>query len=357
MDSTPTSPSEYAPPPPAYQVSQDEFDQKISDAVRQSSATRPPAFDADGWPIYNEAAFEDVAASYRQSSQSQGQSSEGVRRGTRMDRRRDITDVKPRLQPQRPSERRRRNANVQPTPAIELPPELLEDEERGSTPPPPFTMIGPDLNGPPFEEVVRLSYHPPDSRAASPLSSPQRAPPRELPHFASRPLSSNSQHSSAPSVSPLSNRPVANRLSSPMTSHVDFDPSVAYAKTTTYYPDAQRSQLEPFGANAFYNTAVASQLTSALPTSQRHDYRDMSSQSLYHHRATPSLSMAVSPVRRSDEQHYPLFAAQPSAPNFPQPHHAIHSPPSPSFPTARPTGPRWSVGETQSVRAVYQGRR
>lgn len=49
-------------PPPAYQISLEEFDQKTSHAVQLSSTTTLPV-DEDGWPIYNAAAFEAVAES------------------------------------------------------------------------------------------------------------------------------------------------------------------------------------------------------------------------------------------------------------------------------------------------------
>src|SRR5712691_3594723 len=54
------SPTDVAPPP-SYQMSVDEFDQKTSRALQLSSST--PQIDEDGWQIYNPTAFEAVAES------------------------------------------------------------------------------------------------------------------------------------------------------------------------------------------------------------------------------------------------------------------------------------------------------
>lgn len=58
-------------------------------------------------------------------------------------------------------------------------------EDRVATPPPPFTATGPSLDGPPFEEVVRLDYVESESQAASPLEPtyypPAHSPPARSP--------------------------------------------------------------------------------------------------------------------------------------------------------------------------------
>lgn len=51
-----------AAPPPSYQMSVEEFDQKISRAVQLSSSSSLQT-DEDGWQIYNPTAFEAVAES------------------------------------------------------------------------------------------------------------------------------------------------------------------------------------------------------------------------------------------------------------------------------------------------------
>ena len=52
-----------APPPPSYQMSVEEFDQKTSQAMQLASSTPYPV-DEDGWPIYDPAAFDAAAESY-----------------------------------------------------------------------------------------------------------------------------------------------------------------------------------------------------------------------------------------------------------------------------------------------------
>ncbi|SRR6266702_689879 len=63
-------------PPPSYQLSQDQFDRKTSQAIQLSSSIHQPIIDEEGWPIYDAAAFEAVAKSYEQSPH--GSSSAGL---------------------------------------------------------------------------------------------------------------------------------------------------------------------------------------------------------------------------------------------------------------------------------------
>ena len=52
------------PPPPSYQMSVEEFEQKTSRAVQLSSSSTPTLqIDEDGWPVYDPSAFEAVAES------------------------------------------------------------------------------------------------------------------------------------------------------------------------------------------------------------------------------------------------------------------------------------------------------
>jgi len=54
---SPTSPTDIVPPP-SYQISQEEFDQKTQNA---------PEVDEDGWPHYDPAAYEAVAENHERS--------------------------------------------------------------------------------------------------------------------------------------------------------------------------------------------------------------------------------------------------------------------------------------------------
>jgi hypothetical protein len=69
------SPTDFVPPP-SYQISQEQFDRKTSHAIQLSSSIQQPIIDENGWPIYDEAAFEAVAKSYEHSPP--GSSSAGL---------------------------------------------------------------------------------------------------------------------------------------------------------------------------------------------------------------------------------------------------------------------------------------
>jgi hypothetical protein len=76
------------PPPPSYQISVEEFDQKTSRAMQLASSTPYPV-DEDGWPIYDPAAFEAAGESYEDppsSSSSAGFPSAETNRQVRLGR-------------------------------------------------------------------------------------------------------------------------------------------------------------------------------------------------------------------------------------------------------------------------------
>lgn len=77
-----------ARPPPSYQMSVEEFDQKTSRAMQLASSTPYPV-DEDGWPIYDPAAFDAAAESYENppsSSSSAGFPSSETNRQVRLGR-------------------------------------------------------------------------------------------------------------------------------------------------------------------------------------------------------------------------------------------------------------------------------
>ena len=65
-------------PPPSYQISQEEFDQKSSQAIQLSSSTTSFAIDEGGWPVYNAAAFEALVESYEPEHSPPASSSAGI---------------------------------------------------------------------------------------------------------------------------------------------------------------------------------------------------------------------------------------------------------------------------------------
>jgi len=160
----------------------------------------------------------------------------------------------------------------------------IDPDEENGTAPPPFEHEGPDLDGPPFEEVV-LAYDGSASPSPSPLTSPQLV---EVP-LPSRPLSPPSPlgeqiHPSRPSQPrPYIPRsfPLPRRISHRMgprppartqTPHVGFDPSVAYAGSDTGIHPRSSNQIST-NATALYNSAVSSYLTipaSSKPVSQQY---------------------------------------------------------------------------------------
>jgi hypothetical protein len=76
MSSPPVSPTGLMPPP-SYRISQNEFDQKTSQALQLSSSTTIDV-DEDGWQIYDAAALESVAESNEHHHSPPGSSSAGV---------------------------------------------------------------------------------------------------------------------------------------------------------------------------------------------------------------------------------------------------------------------------------------
>lgn len=133
-----------------------------------------------------------------------------------------------------------------------LPPE----ENLPNEPLPPFTAVGPSLEGPPFEEVVRL---PPRLLPASNIDSPPQSPldSVESDTLPDPPESSNrrgygeSYHLTSPRQLVASSMPPT--VSVPPSSHplpMRFDSSMAYAKHNNV--NVSSSEEEPVDASAFY---------------------------------------------------------------------------------------------------------
>lgn len=221
------------PPPPAYEFTQQEFDQKISHALEQSRA----AVDEGEWEVWDEAAFAAAAAaltvsdnstpavagasssrspppprpalassSFPSSHNGDGRSNYSNEEGTATQ---PLRIVKKSREPsvkekERPSwyadagldghQRSASTSSRQRAPnslhvANSLPNHSTEpvhlEEDREPTPPPMFEAVGPSLEGPPYEGYgepqpqqpgLVMAYAPGDSRPASPLQSPTTSP-------------------------------------------------------------------------------------------------------------------------------------------------------------------------------------
>ena len=258
------SPRDFVPPP-SYQLSQEQFDRKTSHAIQLSSSIRQPIIDEDGWPRYDPAVFEAVANSYEQSPY--GSSSAGAdipRHGrqasyTGLPPSTDSMKVRssfsflPFYRPHihsfsqtRSSERRRRNQQSDP-----------DYPDRLATPPPPFSATGPSLDGPPFEEVVTMSYDapPPDSQLRPPSLSPvtQPAPLRlaspgpsqRYPDPSTRRQTHTNPYQPHRMAPPPPNIPSRLTPSSAI-SRLEFDPQMAYGR------NGGHSSIQGGGASSFY---------------------------------------------------------------------------------------------------------
>lgn len=259
-DSSPTD----IVPPPSYQLSQEQFDRKTAHAIQLSSSIRQPIIDEDGWPIYDAATFEAVAESYGQSSSAGPQDADIPRHQSQasfpslppppesMKVRSSYLPYSSSI-PQkfnefslqtRSSDRRRRNHNADRD---------FPSEPREATPPPPFTPTGPSLDGPPFDEVVTMSYRAPDpptqNRRASRSPVTHPIAPGRSQRFSDPQIQTQFQ---APPPNPYDSfrRPpvqpdIPSRLIPSSTrTRVEFDPQLAYGRNS--------NNATVQGASSFY---------------------------------------------------------------------------------------------------------
>ncbi|THH15507.1 hypothetical protein EW146_g4979 [Bondarzewia mesenterica] len=408
MSHSNNSPTDYAPPPPPYRLSQDEFDQKISQAIESSLSAPAPMriVDEDGWPIYDETAFEAVASSYRRSSG--GSSSAQQHMGQDTWGKQGLDDVKapvPTANTQPLRIRRRNNSSQKALQDPVARTRLVDSARSGSprphhsslisgdpraSPPPPFTPTGPSLDGPPFDDVVRLSWDGLDSRAASPLASPQPSVTGDLPHVLPRfdrsgpsATSIRHQHLSLPPPSrPINRRgnprPVTTDYTIPLghhataSSHLDFDPLSAYGK---HQPDHAETPVASSSQQAitFYNHAVASQLPSPYASAEQFDRGRLLNASPYTVPRGASPLPPHGPSRQPDRGQTmsiyhgmpPSDASSANLPPFPRPMSASpgYNQPSSTFDSQSQysvdTGTigsrqQWAASEAQLIRDLYQ---
>ncbi|KAG9218919.1 hypothetical protein CCMSSC00406_0000967 [Pleurotus cornucopiae] len=197
----------------------------------------------------------------------------------------------------RPSPPQGTNARTEVPVEVSIPPdnqhEVVDDhesdEEDRSAPPPPFTPVGPSLDGPPFEEVASLSYTASGSTPPSPLASPPtpisqlpphnradhrqtyqespsnlqqqpRTPSRASATRMSMPMPSVNNAAPAPRVRPTTAVPPPRRLQPNQGPQIEFNPYTAYGRRNDLMSRTPPAQV--IDASAFYNSAVSAHIAS-----------------------------------------------------------------------------------------------
>ncbi|KAG7096920.1 hypothetical protein E1B28_004322 [Marasmius oreades] len=275
-----TSDQDESIPPPAY--TEQEFERKVSNVIQASLAD-----DQDEWEEWDEAKFEAAALQAQSSMSSSRPSSSGKK-------------LPPCIYPPEKLARELHSPSshslgqssnarkINHPPTLELPQshhQLLSpgdihygDDENTSAPPPAFTGVGPSLDGPPYEEVVRLSYNPYTREQISPrLPSPswssrrEDIPPRpssaatSIHSYLSEGLGSHeeshNQRNLYPSTYSRQSANYAPRVQ-PAIPRMDFNPAVAYERPVpSELPATTRSHAQPIDASAFYNSSISSYLS------------------------------------------------------------------------------------------------
>ena len=213
-------------PPPAY--SEQELDQKISAALEASLNASQPS---NEWEEWDEAKFE--AATRRLTEQTTSSSSRlysekcAQMESVQSWKKTQSTGSSSHTAPAEPS------CSVPETP-------MVDDEDDHLIPPPPFTPVGPSLDGPPFEDTIPYVFPAlpiiPASSPASPLRS--SAPPAiqyESPITSISPPVSPLRSPAPPESSDLAQPELVYRHSMPVISQ-NLAPRVNPRPVTTYAP-------------------------------------------------------------------------------------------------------------------------
>ncbi|TDL29493.1 hypothetical protein BD410DRAFT_833790 [Rickenella mellea] len=323
-----SSPTDLSPPPPAYELTQQEFDQKTSHIV-ETSLSQPisqPQY-ADGWEEWDEAAFQANEARLREerargASGSSTPQSQPLQSGSGSGGTSAQTNPSAHAQPGaphdvRPLNIRKRSSQTpekekpswyaqaglgdngssssrdpqdaqgsgssRPRPASSVPStrSLPEDPEDDPTaPPPPFAPTDTSLDGPSYElvqsqrapsPVVVLRYNPggvgsspPPSPPASPVSRHTMSPSPAPSHLSMPPPRRPAHY--APSRPTTSYTPSLKAAHIPPPPRMDFNPLVAYTKPAFgHLPVDPAPVPSTINAASLYNSAVAAH----LPTQPR----------------------------------------------------------------------------------------
>lgn len=239
-----------------------------------------------------------------------------------------------------------------------------QDHRAIISPPPPFTVVGPSLDGPPYEYLM---YHASGSAAPSPFSTPNRTsvnppPVRRGQH---RPSSSYSpaepyaessyrrvsqgaylEPSSLKNATPPGKSSTATRLS--------FNPSIAYTTSSNdmYDPWERISDSTAVNATSLYSSAVSSYLhpASAVNPSPRASYIGVRPKNRYSTPPRPSSSVEVlTPVGSPGQP--ALQSNSPYIPNYATSHQSL---PRYTRPKSSQGGHvRWATSEAEIFRDIY----
>ncbi|KZT24478.1 hypothetical protein NEOLEDRAFT_1179164 [Neolentinus lepideus HHB14362 ss-1] len=356
-------------PPPAYEVSQQELDRKISTAVEQSLTISQPARGADEgedvWEEWDEAAFEVAAArsvsALAGSSSSPTESSNSSALSSAVPPLRIVKRKRLASASSATSEKHRLALSVQNQ---ELEHEIPSYQESQSRPRPfvhPFLVhdvtAGEEGDmSPPFRDQ-HVGWSDTDSRIASPLSSPTLASSNQLSHTLRRPLSSPLTSMSPqplsqtpPTFEPLTTprRPLGRSSSRPSTSYtpspristygsmrVEFDPNVAYRKSSTFgkLPEDDEPVNGSVNAASLYKHAVAAHVTPSTPTPRKPSIAQVN-------RSSVAASMYGEPSSYFDSRNTPFT---PNRPRNTSPHTMTPTSGHSSLPGSVPSPPRPNV--------------
>ncbi|KII95168.1 hypothetical protein PLICRDRAFT_120958 [Plicaturopsis crispa FD-325 SS-3] len=395
-------------PPPPYEAAQIEFEQKTTQAVQLSqsqSSTDRHRDDQDEWETWDEAAFEAAAAAAssgpnraRSPAPAQPSQSREVaplrvvkkqarRRAPQKERPSWLAEAHldhsssssptasgsqaPGLSPRQHGQ----SSSSGPVYLVQnnIPDPDDEDEDR-SLPPPPFTEQGPNLDGPPFEQVV-LAYNGSTSMPPSPLSSPQQR---------NTPLPISRRASPAPQQPVLSvEHPVQRRIGprasasskyarNSVAGRIGFNPLQAYSRNA--YDRGQPDADEPiiYNASAFYNSAVSAHLSSEpMPSPARQIHHSPSAQPVKHAQSASNIrpryqSHSYSASQESFHSAPPQmrahsFQVQHLSPRALPPPRSLS--PAQRYPQQQPYSPqpvtpgrqnRWAVSEHELNQNLYQ---
>ncbi|KAF7432975.1 hypothetical protein PC9H_004919 [Pleurotus ostreatus] len=229
-------------------------------------------------------------------------------------------------------------ASIPPDNQHEVGDDHESDEEDRSAPPPPFTPVGPSLDGPPFEEVASLSYTASSSTPPSPLASPPtpisqlpphnradhrqtyqespsnlqqqpRTPSRASATRMSMPMPSVNNAAPAPRVRPTTAVPPPRRLQPNQGPQIEFNPYTAYGRRNDLMSRTPPAQV--IDASAFYNSAVSAHIASPRRyPNQRPQTMEGRQYSNDHNAPQPSYMGA-----RVASNAYNAWTPQPVAPN------------------------------------------